>query len=262
MIIKIFDGDSLIKKIFNVTGMTCSACSARVEKSVAKIVGADNVSVNLLTNSMQVTYDEKIFSEKNIIDAVVNAGYGIIRNEELGIRNEKISAIDDEKKSMQFRLKWSIIFLIPTIFIAMNKNFFGREDAITFSFSQFILILPIMYLNRKFYINGFKNLFKLAPNMDTLVGLGSMSAAIFGIFSIFMIGHGLGTQNFSLVEEYTNLYFESAGMIVTLITVGKFLESRAKGQTTRAIEKLINLAPKTANVFRDGVEQKISVDDL
>ena len=253
----------MIKKIFNVTGMTCSACSARVEKSVAKIVGEDNVSVNLLTNSMQVTYDEKIFSEKNIIDAVVNAGYGAnLKSEKISKKNSE-RTIDNEISEMKFRLKWSIIFLIPTIFIAMNKNFFAIEDAITFSFSQFILILPIMYLNRKFYINGFKNLFRLAPNMDTLVGLGSMSAAIFGIFSIFMIGHGLGTQNFSLVEEYSaNLYFESAGMIVTLITLGKFFESRAKGQTTRAIENLINLAPKTAKVFRDGVEQKISVENL
>jgi len=253
----------LIKKIFNVTGMSCSACSARVEKSVAKIVGADNVSVNLLTNSMQVTYDEKIFTEKNIIDAVVNAGYGAnLKSEKISKKNPEIT-IENEISEMKTRLKWSIIFLIPTIFIAMNKNFFAVEDAITFSFSQFILILPIMYLNRKFYINGFKNLFRLAPNMDTLVGLGSMSAAIFGIFSIFMIGHGLGTQNFNLVEEYSaNLYFESAGMIVTLITVGKFFESRAKGQTTKAIEKLINLSPKTANVFRDGVEQKISVENL
>ena len=254
----------MIKKTFDITGMSCSACSARVEKAVAKIVGADNVSVNLLTNSMQVNYDEKIFSPQNIIDAVVNAGYGAnLKNSAEKLPDKKISAIDDEKKSMQFRLKWSIIFLLPVIFIAMNKNFFGREGAITFAFSQFLLILPIMYLNRKYYINGFKNLFRLAPNMDSLVGLGSMAAAIFGVFSIFQIGIGLGTQNFSLVDEYSaNLYFESAGMIVTLITVGKFLEARAKSQTTKAVEKLINLAPKTANILRDGEEIKIPVEDL
>ena len=253
----------MIKKTFDITGMSCSACSARIEKAVAKIVGADNVSVNLLTNSMQVTYDENIFTEKNIIDAVENAGYGAsLKSEKISKKNPE-RTIDNEISEMKMRLKWSIIFLIPTIFIAMNKNFFAIEDAITFAFSQFLLILPIMYLNRKFYINGFKNLFRLAPNMDTLVGLGSMAAAIFGAFSIFMIGHGLGTQDFNLVEEYSaNLYFESAGMIVTLITVGKFLESRAKGQTTRAIEKLINLAPKTANILRNGEEIKISVDDL
>ncbi|MBR6012958.1 MAG: cadmium-translocating P-type ATPase [Selenomonadaceae bacterium] len=266
----------MIKETFDITGMSCSACSARVEKAVGKIIGAENVSVNLLTNSMQVNYDEKIFSPQNIIDAVVNAGYGAslktMRNAKFVIRNE-IEPVDKEISEMKNRLKWSIFFLIPTIYIAMHemfwspefiKNIFdGRENAITFSFVQILLILPIMYLNRKFYINGFKNLFRGSPNMDTLVGLGSMSAAVFGAFSIFMIGHGLGTQNFLLVDEYSkNLYFESAGMIVTLITVGKFFEARAKGQTTKAIKSLINLSPKTANVFRDGIEQKISVEDL
>ena len=253
----------MTKETYDISGMSCSACSARVEKAVAKILGEENVSVNLLTNSMQVFYDEKNFTPKNIIDAVENAGYGasLKNSPKKNISSEKNFV--DELSEMKFRLKWSIFFLLPTIFIAMNKNFFAREDAITFSFSQFLLILPIMYLNRKFFINGFKNLFHGAPNMDTLVGLGSMSAAVFGAFSIFQIGHGLGTQNFSLVDEYSqNLYFESAGMILTLITLGKFFEARAKGQTTLAIEKLINLSPKTANVFRDGEEKKISVDDL
>lgn len=252
----------MTKKTFNITGMSCSACSARIEKAVAKIVGENNVSVNLLTNSMQVNLDEKISPQK-IISAVENAGYGAnLKNEKISKKNP-VSTIDNEISEMKMRLKWSIIFLIPTIFIAMNKNFFAREDAITFSFSQFLLILPIMYLNRKFFINGFKNLFHFAPNMDTLVGLGSAAAAIFGIFSIFQIGHGLGTQNFLLVDEYSkNLYFESAGMILTLITLGKFFEARAKNQTTRAIENLINLAPKTANILRNGEEIQISVDDL
>lgn len=254
----------MIKESYNVTGMSCSACSARVEKAVAKIVGSENVSVNLLTNSMQVKRDENISAEK-IISAVENAGYGA-NLKKSAAKVEKKSAtrtIDTEISEMQFRLKWSIIFLLPVIFIAMNKNFFGREGAITFAFSQFLLILPIMYLNRKYYINGFKNLFQFAPNMDSLVGLGSMAAAVFGIFSIFQIGIGLGTQNFLLVDEYSaNLYFESAGMIVTLITVGKFFEAKAKGKTTAAVEKLINLAPKTANILRDGEEIKIPVEEL
>ena len=253
----------MTKETYNITGMSCSACSARVEKAVAKLLGEKNVSVNLLTNSMQVFYDEKNFTSQNIIDAVENSGYGasLKNSPKKNVSAEK--NVDDEISEMKNRLKWSIIFLLPTIFIAMNQKFFGQENAITFSFSQFLLVLPIIYLNRKFFINGFKNLFHGAPNMDTLVGLGSMSAAVFGAFSIFQIGHGLGTQNFSLVDEYSkNLYFESSGMILTLITLGKFFESRAKGQTTRAIEKLINLSPKTANVFRDGEEKKISVDDL
>lgn len=262
----------MIKENYNVTGMTCSACSSRVEKAVAKIVGAENVSVNLLTNSMQVKRDEKISAEK-IISAVENAGYGAnLKNS--AVKTEKISTkstIENEISEMKFRLIWSIIFLLPTIYISMHEMlnlpipliFEGRENAITFAFTQFLLILPIMYLNRKFYINGFKNLFKLSPNMDTLVGLGSMSAAIFGAFSIFCIGYGLGHGDLNLVDEYAkNLYFESAGMIVTLITLGKFFEIRAKNKTTQSVQALMNLAPKTATVIRDGEEVKISVDEL
>lgn len=264
----------MIKETYDITGMSCSACSARVEKAVAKVVGAENVSVNLLTNSMQVKYDEMKTSGEKIIDAVINAGYGAaLKNSPAKIKSvEKNSArtIDKEIDEMQTRLILSIIFLLPTMFISMHamfgisiEIFDGRENAVTFTFAQFLLILPIMYLNRKYYINGFKNLFHGAPNMDTLVGLGSMAAAVFGAFALFRIGYGLGHDNFALVDEYSrNLYFESAAMIVTLITVGKYFEARAKGSTTRAVEALINLAPKTATVLRDGVEINISVDEL
>ena len=262
----------MIKETYDITGMSCSACSARVEKAVAKVVGAENVSVNLLTNSMQVKHDEKI-SEEKIIDAVINAGYGASlkagKRQEAKGKSER-RTIDVEISEMQTRLIWSLIFLLPTVFISMHsifgisiEIFDGRENAVTFTFAQFLLILPIMYLNRKFYINGFRNLFQGAPNMDTLVGLGSMAAAIFGAFALFRIGYGLGHGDFILVDEYSrNLYFESAGMIVTLITVGKYFEAQAKGSTTRAVEALINLAPKTANILRDGVEENISVEDL
>ena len=265
----------MTKENFDVTGMSCSACSARVEKAVGKIVGEENVSVNLLTNSMQVKFDEAKISVSQIVDAVIKAGYGA--------SPKKISAqkktsspertIDKEISSMRTRLTWSIIFLLPTVYIAMHSMlptpqivaelFDGRENAVTFAFAQFLLILPIMYLNRKYYINGFKNLFAGAPNMDSLVGLGSMAAAAFGAFALFRIGQGLGSQNFALVDEYSrNLYFESAGMIVTLITVGKYFEARAKGKTSQAVEKLMNLAPKTATVLRGGDEVKIPVEEL
>ena len=269
----------MTKENFDVTGMSCSACSARVEKAVGKIVGAENVSVNLLTNSMQVKFDEAKISVAAIIEAVVNAGYGasLMRNAQCVMRNESISGrtIDKEISAMRFRLKWSIFFLLPTIYIAMHSMlplpvpqiiselFDGRENAVTFAFAQFLLILPIMYLNRKYYVNGFKTLAAGAPNMDSLVGLGSMAAAMFGAFALFRIGQGLGAGNFQLVDEYSrNLYFESAGMIVTLITVGKFFEARAKGKTSQAVEKLMNLAPKQATVFRDGVEVTIPVEEL
>ena len=267
----------MTKENFDVTGMSCSACSARVEKAVAKIVGAENVSVNLLTNSMQVKFDEAKISVAAIVEAVVNAGYGAsvkgVRVQESGVREER--TIDKEISEMRTRLTWSIIFLLPTVYIAMHNMlplpvpsivaelFDGRANAVTFAFAQFLLILPIMYLNRKYYVNGFKNLFRGAPNMDSLVGLGSMAAAAFGAFALFRIGQGLGAGNFSLVDEYSrNLYFESAGMIVTLITVGKFFEARAKGKTSLAVEKLMNLAPKQATVLRGGEEFTIAVEDL
>ncbi len=260
----------MIKETYDVTGMSCSACSARVEKAVAKVVGAENVSVNLLTNSMQVRHSEEISAAK-IIDAVVDAGYGA------SLKNSAAKPSADTKKSartidveiseMRTRLTWSIIFLIPTVLISMHvvgaEIFSGRENAVTFAFAQFLLILPIMYLNRKYYVNGFRNLFRGAPNMDSLVGMGSMAAAVFGAFALFRIGYGLGHGDLALVDEYRqNLYFESAGMIVTLITVGKYFEARAKGSTTRAVEALINLAPKTATVLRDGVEKNIPVEEL
>ena len=270
------------KEKFTITGMTCSACSARVEKAVSKVDGTKDVSVNLLTNSMQLAYDETKTNVPAIIAAVVNAGYGASVK---GAETAKAAAAPQEdpvKKSiaeMKHRLVWSILFLLPTLYISMHglfqklfglpvpqlvsQIFDGPENAITFAFSQFLLVLPIMYLNRHYYIAGFRNLFHGAPNMDSLVGMGSMAAALFGAFAIFRMGWGFGHDDWALVTEYsTNLYFESAGMIVTLITVGKYLEARAKGQTSKALEKLMDLAPKQATVVRDGTEQVIPVEQL
>lgn len=261
--------------------MTCSACSARVEKAVAKVDGTKDVSVNLLTNSMQLEYDEAKTSVPAIIKAVVDAGYGA------SVKGKQAAAKaapqeDPVKKSiaeMKHRLVWSIAFLLPTMYISMHglfeklfglpvpqivsEVFDGPQNAIVFAFSQFLLVLPIMYLNRRYYIAGFRNLFRGAPNMDSLVGMGSMAAALFGAFAIFRMGWGFGHGDMALVQEYsTNLYFESAGMIVTLITVGKYLEARAKGQTSKALEKLMDLAPKQACVVRGGVEQVIPAEEL
>lgn len=277
------------KENYNVTGMSCSACSARVERAVGSLLGADNVSVNLLTNSMQVKYDESEHSSSEIIRAVVDAGYGASlksqpskrandRSDRSASRSgalDQTSTIENEIESMRRRLFWSIAFLIPTVYIAMHSMlglptprgfaelFDGLENAVTFAFAQFLLVLPIMYFNRKYYVNGFRNLFKGAPNMDSLVGLGSMAAAAFGAFALFRIGYGLGHNELSIVEEYSrNLYFESAGMIVTLITVGKYLEARAKGKTSQAVEKLLKLSPKRASVIRDGVEIEVDASEL
>ena len=270
---------------YQVTGMSCSACSSRVEKAVSKLEGIEKASVNLLTNSMQVDYDETILTGQAIIDAVVDAGYGAsLAGGQAGTKGASpqvspANTAEQEVRQMKRRLLWSIVFLIPTVYIAMHHMlaahlgipvpsaisavFDGPENAISFAFAQFLLILPIMYLNRKYYINGFSNLLRGAPNMDSLVGMGSMASAAFGAFAIFRMGWGMGHGDWALVQTYSaNLYFESAGMIVTLITVGKYLETRAKGKTSAAIEKLMKLAPKEATVLRGGVEMVIPVEDL
>lgn len=269
---------------YAITGMSCSACSSRVEKAVSKLDGMKKASVNLLTNSMQVDYDEGTLSSQDIIQAVIDAGYGATLSGE----NKKATAASEpspsdlakkDMKAMKHRLIWSILFQIPVMYIAMHHMllewfgipvpeafqavFHGDENAITFAFTQFLLILPIMYLNRKYYINGFRTLFQGAPNMDTLVGMGSMAAAVYGVFAIFRMSWGMGHGDWALVSQYsTNLYFESAGMIVTLIDIGKYLEARAKGKTSTAIEKLMDLAPKQATVLRDGKETVIPVEEL
>lgn len=270
---------------FTITGMSCSACSTRVEKAVNKLDGIDKASVNLLTNSMQADYDENVVSQQDIIKAVVDAGYGASpadtgSSASSGAPQKSASDLaKEEMKSMKQRLIGSIIFLIPVMYISMyhmfnewfglpipdfiHYVFHGPQNAITFAFTQFLLILPILYLNRKYYINGFRNLFEGAPNMDSLVGLGSMAAALYGVFAIFRMSWGLGHGDLALVSQYSmNLYFESAGMIVTLIDIGKYLEARAKGKTSTAIEKLMDLAPKQATVLRNGIETVIPVEEL
>ena len=268
------------KEQFTITGMTCSACSARVEKAVKKVAGTEDVSVNLLTNSMQLRYDEQQTDPAAIVRAVEAAGYGASVK---GAKAESAAPVEDPvKKSveeMRYRLIWSVVFLLPMLYISMHGLFAqlfglpvpalvrtvfdGPENAITFAFAQLLLVLPIMYLNRRYYIAGFRNLLQGAPNMDSLVGMGSMAAAVFGVFAIFRMSWGMGHGDLALVEAYSrNLYLESAGMIVTLITVGKYLEARAKGQTSRALEKLMHLAPKQATVVRGGKECVVPVEEL
>ena len=277
------------KETFNVTGMTCSACSARVERAVKKMEGTAEVSVNLLTNTMTLAYDTAVTSPAAIIAVVEDAGYGAsvksaagatpaLDAAAQGTAGTGTDAAEKEVRAMRSRLLTSILFLLPTMYIAMSpmlamwgipyaagfkEIFWGAENALTFALAQFILILPIMYANRPYYVNGFRNLLHAAPNMDTLVGIGSMASVLFGVFAMFRMSWGLGHGDLALAAEYsTNLYFESAGMIVTLITVGKYLEARAKGQTTGALRALMQLAPAEATVVRGGVEQVVPVATL
>ena len=261
------------KQKFNVTGMTCSACSAHVEKGVSKVDGVDNVSVNLLSNSMSVTYDEAKTDEASIVKAVENAGYGA-SVPGTGAKNPSSATPatkDDELREMKHRLIWSILFTVPLFYISMGHMmgwplpavFHGDASAIVLAFTQFLLVIPVVFVNFKFFRVGFKTLFRGAPNMDSLIAIGSTAAIVYGIIAIYQIGFGMAAGDMDRVHHYAmDLYFESAGMILTLITLGKFLETRAKAKTSDAITKLVNLRPQTATVERDGQEMEIDVADV
>ena len=262
-----------MKQKFDVTGMTCSACSAHVEKAVCKLEGVRTVQVNLLSNSMQVEYDEGVLSAEGISSAVGQAGYaarpaGAQKAAAAAVREDPMAG---ELESMKRRMAASFCFLLPLFYISMGHMLgaplpgflLGRENAFAFAFVQLLLTLPILYINDKYFKVGFKTLFKGAPNMDTLIAVGSSAAVVYGIFAIFQIGFGLGHGDWAKVEKYhMDLYFESAGMILTLITLGKFLETRSKGKTSEAITRLMDLAPKTARVLRDGQEVEVPVEEV
>lgn len=260
-----------MKKRFHVTGMTCAACSACVEKAARSLQGVEEASVNLLAGSMQVSFDESKVSSLAIVQAVKKAGYGAFEGD-ASHREESVGNSSEDTLGVQRnRLVASLCFLVPLLYLSMGSmvflpmpNFFvGRENALLFAFAQFLLLLPIMYLNRGYYIHGFGRLLHGTPNMDSLVGMGSMAAAVFGIFAVFRIGWGMGHADWSLVETYwKNLYFDSAGMIVVLVSVGKYLEARAKGQTGAALRKLMEMVPQGVSVFRDGAEHRIPLEQL
>lgn len=262
------------KDYFDITGMTCSACSARIEKNVSKLDGMKIVNVNLLKNSMSVEYDDQILTVADIVGRVEKTGYGaFLHNASTTTVNNKpkedIALI--EFQEMKKRLWISILFSVPLFYISMGHMFnwplpeflLGIPNVMNFAFTQFLLLLPVMYVNRKYFKVGFKTLFQGAPNMDSLIALGSTAAAVYGVYTIYKIGMGLGIQDMSTIHTFMmDLYFESAGMILTLITFGKFLEARAKGQTSEAISKLIDLAPKTALKSIDGKEIEIPIEDV
>ena len=273
-----------MKEKFQVLGMTCSSCQAHVEKAVSKLDGVEEVNVNLLSNSMNVTYKEDKVTTQDIIKAVEHAGYQASSLKEsagnkVGNREEKKDNVALELKEMKFRLIVSFIFLVPLMYVAMyhmfedwfhiptptviNNLFHGYENAITFGFTQLLLVTPILFVNRKYFKVGFTTLFRRTPNMDTLIALGATAAVGYGIVAIYCMGYGLGHGNIPLVEKYSmDLYFESAGTILTLITLGKYLETKSKGKTSEAITKLMNLAPKVALVIRDGKEVEVAIEEV
>lgn len=291
-----------MKERYHVTGMSCSACSSHVEKAVNKLENVEKASVNLLTETMDVTYDETKITSAEIIDAVVKAGYGASVMTEGSVagaggqstsgnagstgkstadgKQELQQKLDADARAMKWRLGISIGFLIPLMYVSMHhmlKEWFGipvpafivntmhgNANAMNFALTQFLLLLPILYVNRKFFSVGFKTLAHRSPNMDSLIALGSGAALVYGIFAMYRISCGLGYGDMAVVEHYAHdLYFESSGTILTLITVGKYLESRSKGKTSEAITKLMNLAPKVAIlVTGDGQEKEVPTESL
>ena len=261
-----------MNKKYKVTGMTCSACSSRVEKCVGKLDGVNTVSVNLLTNSMQIDFDESKLTEEKIADSVTQAGYGMeIPTGKSDKKEEKEDIVEKNIENMKKRTIWSFIFLIPLMYVAMGHmaglpqpSFLrGDANAVSFALTQLLLCIPVLYINRAYFERGFRSLIHGAPNMDTLISVGSGASLIYGIFAIYRMGYGLGTQNMELVHRYLHdLYFESAVMILALINIGKYLEARSKGKTSEAIQKLMDLAPKTALVERNGQVVEIAAEDM
>lgn len=307
-----------MKQRYHISGMTCSACSSHVEKAANKLNGVKRASVNLLTETMEIEYDENLLTEEVIENAVEKAGYGASlmvggshtaggrtgndgQGQSCGGRGSDYSGsggrgsghgggkngrdrlqreAKEEARAMRWRLGISIGFLIPLMYVAMyhmynewfglpipgfvHRFLHGNENAMTFAMTQFILLLPILYMNRKFFSVGFKTLGHLSPNMDSLIALGASAAIGYGIFAMYRISFGLGHGDMAVVEQYSHdLYFESAGMILTLITVGKYLESRSKGRTSEAITKLMDLSPKVAVILDEaGNEKEIPTEEL
>ncbi len=244
---------------FNITGMMCSACQAHVENAVKKLDGIDTVSVNLLANTMDASYDETKLNNKKIINAVRKAGYGA---KEFSRDNDEYSENADKTKT---QLILSIAFLIPLMFVSMS-HMFGihipfLNNMTILGIVEILLLVPILFLNRKYFINGFKSLFKLNPNMDALIALGAGVSVAYSIYN-FIIAIINNADVMTAESLGIHYYFESAGMILTFITIGKFLESKSKSKTSSAISKLIKLTPKTALVEKDGIEKEVETSSL
>ena len=263
---------------FQVTGMTCAACQANVAKATLKTKGVSSADVNLLSGQMLTTFDEAVTNENEIIKAVNNIGYGIKlfdeSNKSNSLKEQWQKKKDEEQKevsNMKKRLFSSVIILAFLMYIAMGNmlglplpSFIsGTENALLNSFLQILLTIPVLIINRKFFISGFKGLIKRAANMDSLVALGSSAAFLYGVFAVIMMIKSTLNGDTEALHHYSHqLYFESSAMILTLVTVGKFLESRSKSKTGDALGKLVELTPKTANAIRNGTEITIEAEDI
>ncbi|WP_269456921.1 heavy metal translocating P-type ATPase [Gordonibacter urolithinfaciens] len=270
-----------MKQTFDVTGMTCAACSARVEKAVRAVGGVSDVAVNLLKNSMEVDSDGAPETLSAVVAAVEKAGYGALPRQAKGAgpacgvqagAPSPMGAAAAEAKQVRQRLVVSFAFTIPLFYISMGHMFgwplpgflLGERNIMAFGLTQLLLLAPVVFVNFKFFRVGFKTLFRGAPNMDSLIALGSTAATVYGVYALYRIAYALGAGDVHGAHAAgMDLYFESAAMILTLITLGKYFEARAKGRTTDAIATLMDLAPKTAvRVSADGTQEQILADDV
>jgi len=260
---------------FDVTGMTCSSCVAHVEKSVSKLDGVKSVNVNLLTNSMTVSFEELNLSTLSIEKSVEDAGYQAHAHETASSTAvsslPKVDFVQQEQAEMKMRWWVSLVFLVPLLYISMGHMlglpyphaFHSTANALVYAFTQFLLTLPIVFVNKKYFQVGFKTLFRAAPNMDSLIAMGSSAAIVYGVFAIYKIGYALGHAEMETASRFSqDLYFESGATILTLITLGKYLEAKSKSRTSDAITRLMDLAPKTAVVLRNNEEIEIPVEQV
>ncbi len=256
------------KEFFDITGMSCSACSARVHKAVSAMNGVKEVSVNLLKNNMAVSYDPDIVSDREIVASVEKAGYGAtIAQEKKHPRKTEETEIEHLKKRLIYSLVLTVLLMCFSMagmfFPSLPAAFQATKNPAVFAVTQLLLAMPVVFINADYFKKGFKTLLAAAPNMDSLIALGSGAAIVFSVFGLYKILFALAGQDFQTAARFAgNLYFESAVMILTLITLGRFLEERAKGKTAATITGLLSLAPQTATVIRNGKETTVPTDQL
>lgn len=260
------------KELLDITGMSCSACSSRIEKVVSKMQGVDSISVNLLTNNAHITYDEGQTDTAAIIARIEKLGFGAAPHQEAKAAATKpVDTAAQELQEMRQRLMLSLGFTAPLFYLHMGRMYgwplpafvLGDANEMINALLQLLFCIPVLFAGRKYFLHGFRNLFTGAPNMDSLIAIGSGAAFVYGLYAVFGLAYAFGHQQWQLLPDFAQaLYFESAAMILALITLGKFLEARAKSRTSDAITALMNLAPKTALVERRGVQGEIPVEDV
>lgn len=268
----------IVRETFDITGMTCAACEARVQRSASRVAGVTSANVNLLKNSMVLEYDGRPETVEAVETAIGSAGYGAVPRASRNGASDRVSAIVDPRKGAQKAIRekrdqlvWSLALGVPLFYLAMGPMlglpeppaFAGVGGMMASAITQLLLATAVLFVNRHYFISGLKTLVRLSPNMDSLIAIGSAASYAFSLVGIYQMAFALGVMDMTAAHAaMDHLYFDSAGTILVLITLGTYFEARAKGKTTSAISALMDLAPKTATVLRAGVETQVSVDDV